>query len=488
MRLVLEDPIARPVEIRPDFPSVLDKIIMRALERDPARRYQTAKALASDLEEVLRERKYGAKNDQIAQYMEATFATRIAARERVLQDLAGKRQLTEETLDAAFGETITHAGSTISSTGDVATGDEPTGSLTGETIAEPIAETIAEPLAETIATRDDEPAHESTTIKTAPNPPDWKPGQPMPPVMPPAAPAPAMATPTPAPRPHSPTRPGLGQLTPAAFSQPRPRPTNEALPKPFSIAGLLDQSTEIEPIRPSDPLLQRPAAGPIPPAAPAPAKPSPPALAAMPDPPVLAAMPSPPVLAAMPSPPVLAAMPNPPVLPSQPPLPRLHAAPNPFEETEDDDLKTVADVIPANPEASRSLQSEPSWTVARQGSSLGELQRWVEESRTPPRTRWEAVARKLSQLHQRAIAWSLRHGLPPWSPLAALVTALIGLLILVGMCTGGPPAATQAAPGQPSGSAQGAPADEKPAPDEEIEMSEDVVRPPPPAPPSRRRP
>ena len=45
IRLVLDEPIAKPTELRPDFPQSLERIIMRALERDPARRYQTARDL-----------------------------------------------------------------------------------------------------------------------------------------------------------------------------------------------------------------------------------------------------------------------------------------------------------------------------------------------------------------------------------------------------------------------------------------------------------
>jgi serine/threonine-protein kinase len=366
VRQVLEAEIEPPSAIEPSAPRELDPIVMRALERDPDRRYQTAKALAADLEEVLRERKYGAKNDRIAQHMEAVFASRIAARERVLRDVSSKRRPSAETLDAAFGEAITPAASTSSSA-------------------------------------DDEPAHETTTMKTAPNPEGWKPDTPPAPV-PVVAPAPAPPPPPPAPREGR-------QLSPSAFSQPRPRSTGPSVtPKPFSVASLLDDpDAAAEPIRPPAPALAIGSA---------PSRPS-----SQPEP------------APWPAPPVTPEVPVVPAPPRVAPVQPWRGDVNPFEE--DQDLQTVADVIPANAEASRSLQSAPSWTVARQSVSLGELQRWVQESRNPPKSRREAVARGLRQWHQRLMAWAYRHRLPRWLPYAAVAVALVWLVLLVTMCAGG---------------------------------------------------
>lgn len=50
---VLEMPIARPSEKRPDIPPALDAIVMKALERDPARRYASAAEMVRDLDELV---------------------------------------------------------------------------------------------------------------------------------------------------------------------------------------------------------------------------------------------------------------------------------------------------------------------------------------------------------------------------------------------------------------------------------------------------
>ena len=50
---VLEMPIPRPSETRPDVPPALDAIVMKALQRDPALRYASAAEMARDLDEFV---------------------------------------------------------------------------------------------------------------------------------------------------------------------------------------------------------------------------------------------------------------------------------------------------------------------------------------------------------------------------------------------------------------------------------------------------
>jgi serine/threonine protein kinase len=55
IRNVLEAPIAPPSRHRAGIPQALDRIVMRALERDLARRYRSAEELGEELEEYLRQ-------------------------------------------------------------------------------------------------------------------------------------------------------------------------------------------------------------------------------------------------------------------------------------------------------------------------------------------------------------------------------------------------------------------------------------------------
>ncbi|MBA2539580.1 MAG: protein kinase, partial [Deltaproteobacteria bacterium] len=107
MKMVLENTIAKPSTMMKDAVPALDDIVMKALERDPAKRYQRAKDLAVDLEEVLRQHGYGGRNDQISKYMQITFQSHIVARKKLLQEVTSKGKASAAVLEAAFDETAT---------------------------------------------------------------------------------------------------------------------------------------------------------------------------------------------------------------------------------------------------------------------------------------------------------------------------------------------------------------------------------------------
>jgi serine/threonine-protein kinase len=122
MQQVFEIPVLAPSKVNGDVPADFDPVALRALHRDPARRYSTAKAMAADLEDVLRRRGYAAKNDAIARYMQATFADHIAARKKLVQEVSSKGRPSPDVLEAAFNLGALAAGSPVSSTASIALG------------------------------------------------------------------------------------------------------------------------------------------------------------------------------------------------------------------------------------------------------------------------------------------------------------------------------------------------------------------------------
>src|SRR5262249_52850617 len=106
MKQVLELAIQPPSKVNGDVPPEYDAIVMRALERDPNKRPSTAKEMAVEIEELLRKRGYGAKNDRIARYMQDTFKSHIDARKKVVQEVVNKGSASAEALDAAFDEQL----------------------------------------------------------------------------------------------------------------------------------------------------------------------------------------------------------------------------------------------------------------------------------------------------------------------------------------------------------------------------------------------
>ncbi|MEO8841696.1 MAG: protein kinase [Kofleriaceae bacterium] len=102
MKQVLELAVQPPSKVNSDVPVGYDAIVMRSLDRDPAKRQQTAKQLANEIEELLHKSGYEAKNDRIGKYMQETFKDHIDARKKLVQEVVSKGSASAETVDAAF--------------------------------------------------------------------------------------------------------------------------------------------------------------------------------------------------------------------------------------------------------------------------------------------------------------------------------------------------------------------------------------------------
>jgi serine/threonine protein kinase len=58
LRNVLQRPVPPPSVVRPGVPAELDRVVLRALERDLDKRYRSAEQMANDLEQILRDARY----------------------------------------------------------------------------------------------------------------------------------------------------------------------------------------------------------------------------------------------------------------------------------------------------------------------------------------------------------------------------------------------------------------------------------------------
>jgi hypothetical protein len=79
MKRIVNERIQPPTAIRRDYPAALELIVMRALEKRPDDRYQTAQEMHDDLEEFLNESGLRAGNRRVAIYMNELFAPDAAA-------------------------------------------------------------------------------------------------------------------------------------------------------------------------------------------------------------------------------------------------------------------------------------------------------------------------------------------------------------------------------------------------------------------------
>jgi len=79
MKRIVGERVQPPTAIRRDYPAALELIVMRALEKRPQDRYQTAQEMHDDLEEFLNESGLRSGNRRVAIYMNELFAPGAAA-------------------------------------------------------------------------------------------------------------------------------------------------------------------------------------------------------------------------------------------------------------------------------------------------------------------------------------------------------------------------------------------------------------------------
>lgn len=77
MAAIVEGNVPTPSTLREDVPPALDAIILKALAKDPAHRYQTAEDLRAALEELAREQQLRASNKALADYLLGLFGQRV---------------------------------------------------------------------------------------------------------------------------------------------------------------------------------------------------------------------------------------------------------------------------------------------------------------------------------------------------------------------------------------------------------------------------
>jgi serine/threonine protein kinase len=73
LRAIIELPVPPPSTRVVDYPPDLERIVMRALDKDPAGRYATAQAMQLDLEALAREHKFALSSVNVANLMAALF-------------------------------------------------------------------------------------------------------------------------------------------------------------------------------------------------------------------------------------------------------------------------------------------------------------------------------------------------------------------------------------------------------------------------------
>ncbi len=73
LQLIINNPIKKPTEERPDCPAALERIVLKALSQDADRRYQSANEVARDLEDLVRTEQLSQSSAGLSVYMSELF-------------------------------------------------------------------------------------------------------------------------------------------------------------------------------------------------------------------------------------------------------------------------------------------------------------------------------------------------------------------------------------------------------------------------------
>jgi len=101
-----------PSAIRPDYPAALEAIVMKALERDPAKRYQTAREMQQELEAFARDAKLALSPENLEAYMHETFRDDLDAWQQAQREGKALSEHLNDRLPVSTGTFPSASGST----------------------------------------------------------------------------------------------------------------------------------------------------------------------------------------------------------------------------------------------------------------------------------------------------------------------------------------------------------------------------------------
>jgi len=92
LKLIIERDYPRPTWVATNYPPALETIVLRALEKDTTKRYQSAREMQADLEAFVRDEKLPVSSIALAEFMKMLFEEKLAAQKEALMQ---GRQLAE---------------------------------------------------------------------------------------------------------------------------------------------------------------------------------------------------------------------------------------------------------------------------------------------------------------------------------------------------------------------------------------------------------
>ncbi len=87
LRLICDREYPSPSQVRPDYPPRLERIVMRALDKDRNGRYQSAREMQEDLEAYIREERVAVSTLRLRDWMQSLFTDKLVQQKDALHDL-----------------------------------------------------------------------------------------------------------------------------------------------------------------------------------------------------------------------------------------------------------------------------------------------------------------------------------------------------------------------------------------------------------------
>jgi eukaryotic-like serine/threonine-protein kinase len=109
LKLICEKEYPLPTVVRPGYSPRLERIVMRALAKRREDRYQTAREMQADLEELVRDERIMVSTVALMNWMQMLFETKLAQQKEALQDV---KQLAD-IIASQHGASLAEAGGTV---------------------------------------------------------------------------------------------------------------------------------------------------------------------------------------------------------------------------------------------------------------------------------------------------------------------------------------------------------------------------------------
>jgi eukaryotic-like serine/threonine-protein kinase len=87
LKLICEKDYPLPSDVAHGYPLALERVVMKALAKDPAHRYQTAREMQGDLETFIRNERIPVSTVKLASFMQMLFAEKVAEQDAMLSDV-----------------------------------------------------------------------------------------------------------------------------------------------------------------------------------------------------------------------------------------------------------------------------------------------------------------------------------------------------------------------------------------------------------------